>query len=217
MLTTEPMVTCICIYLSFVYGLLFMLIEVYPIVFKENRHFALVPSTLPYLGLFVGVLAAVGINLINNPLYIKAVRKNKGRPVPEARLPPMLIGGVFLTGGIFWLGWTASPSIPWIVPTIGGGFVGAGFNIVFQQGLNFLVDTYGLYGASAMSANTVLRSIMACGLPLAARSMFGTLGVGPAASVLGGVAALMMPVPLIFMKYGLRLRKMSKFAPVIED
>jgi hypothetical protein len=217
MLTTEPMVTCICLYLSFIYGVLFMMLEVYPIVFREQRQYGPVVSTLPYLGIFIGVLMAVLINLLNNPFYIKAVQKNKGRPVPEARLPPMALGGFLLCSGMFWFGWTANPKYPWIVPTVAGGFIGAGFNVVFQQGLNFLVDSYALYAASAMSANTVLRSFLACGLPLAARSMFGTLGVGPAASLLGGIACLALPVPFIFMKYGLRLRKMSKFAPVLED
>ena len=79
------------------------------------------------------------------------------------------------------------------------------------------VDTYSLYAASAVSANTFLRSLFASGLPLAARPMFHRMGVGPACSVLGGVACLALPVPFIFMKYGLRLRKMSKFAPVPED
>jgi len=31
------------------------------------------------------------------------------------------------------------------------------------------------------------------------------------------VATLAIPVPFIFMKYGLELRKMSSFAPVEED
>lgn len=44
--------------------------------------------------------------------------------------------------------------------------------------------------------------------------MFNNLGVGPAMSILGGVATIVIPVPFIFMKYGLRLRRMSKFAPV---
>lgn len=68
-----------------------------------------------------------------------------------------------------------------------------------------------------MSANTFLRSIFGCGLPLAAGPMFRTMGVGPAMSVLGAVAAVMIPVPLIFMKYGKTLRKMSKYAPVHDD
>lgn len=217
MLLTEPMVTCICVYLSFVYGLIFLMIEAYPIIFREMRGYAAVPSTLPYLGIFVGVLAAMGINILNNPRYIRAVQRNKGRSVPEARLPPMIIGGVLLSGGLFWFGWTAAPRYSWALPTVGGGLIGAGFNIVFQQGLNFLVDTYGLYAASATSANTVLRSAVACGLPLAANALFHNLGVGPACSLLGGLACLALPVPFVFMKYGLALRKKSKFAPVVED
>lgn len=43
--------------------------------------------------------------------------------------------------------------------------------------------------------------------------MFHNLGVGPAGSILGGVAVLAWPVPLIFMKYGRRLRARSKMAP----
>lgn len=112
------------------------------------------------------------------------------------------------------LGWTADPSIPWIVPTIGAAFIGAGFNVIFQQCINFLVDTYLVYAASAVSANTFLRSLLAAGLPLAARPMFNNLGVGPAMSILGGIAVLALPAPFIFMKYSLKLRKMSKFAPV---
>lgn len=82
---------------------------------------------------------------------------------------------------------------------------------MFQQCLNFLVDTYGPYAASAVSANTFLRSLCACGLPLAARPMFLDMGVGPAASLLGGVSCLALPMPLLFMRYGARLREMSKF------
>ena len=51
----------------------------------------------------------------------------------------------------------------------------------------------------------------------ASRPMFYNLGVGPGTSILGGLAALALPVPWLFMKYGLMLRRMSKFAPVEED
>ncbi|KAH0293534.1 MFS general substrate transporter [Aureobasidium namibiae CBS 147.97] len=217
MLTTEPMVTCIAFYASFVYGILYMTLEVFPIVFEQNRGWPLITSTLPFLALFVGVLFAVLINLANQPRYARAVDANNGRPVPEARLLPMSIGGVLFTVGLFWFGWTADPSIPWPSCVVAAAFIGAGFNIIFQQCINFLVDTYSLYAASAVSANTFLRSLIAGGLPLAARPMFNHLGVGPAMSILGGIAALALPVPFIFMKFGLKLRKMSKFAPVHED
>lgn len=95
-------------------------------------------------------------------------------------------------------------------------FIGAGFNIIFQQCINFLVDTYQLYAASAVSGNTFLRSILAAAFPLVATPMFHNLGVGPAMSILGGVAVIAIPVPFLFMKYGLALRRKSKFAPVDE-
>lgn len=97
------------------------------------------------------------------------------------------------------------------------GFIGAGFNIVFQQCLNFLVDTYGLYAASAVSANTMLRSLFAFGLPMAARPMFENLGVGPAASLLGGISCAALPVPFLLARYGAALRKRSQFVPAAKQ
>lgn len=189
MLITEPVVTSvsrfinystlrltiayqIACYASFVYGILYLTLEVFPIVFREQRGYSLVVSTLPFLGLFVGVLFAVGINLANQSRYAKAVEKNNGRSAPDARLPPMVIGGVLFTAGLFFFGWTAAPEYHWILPVVAAGFIGAGFNTIFQQCINVLVDTYGLYAASATAANTFLRSLFAFGLPLAAGPMF---------------------------------------------
>lgn len=214
MLFMEPMVTCIAIYASFVYGLLYLTLEVFPIVFQQIRGYSLVVSTLPFLGLFVGVLTAVVINLANQPRYIRLVNENGGKPVPEGRLLPMVFGGVLFAAGLFWFGWTSGPEFHWILPVVAAGFIGAGFNVIFQQCINFLVDTYVVYAASATAANTFLRSLLATAFPLVAKPMFNNLGVGPAMSILGGIACLALPVPFIFMKYGLKLRRMSRFAPV---
>lgn len=215
MLLTEPMVTSIALYASFVYALLYMTLEVFPIVFQQIRGWSPVIGSLPFLGLFIGVLAAVFINLGNQGRYARIMDAANGKAVPEARLAPMAIGGFLFTIGLFWFGWTAAPNIHWLSPVFAAVFIGAGFNVIFQQCINFLVDTYGgLYAASAVSANTFLRSVLAAAFPLAARPMFNNLGVGPAMSILGGFATLAIPVPFIFMKYGLTLRKKSKFAPV---
>jgi hypothetical protein len=111
MLLTEPMVTAIAFYASFVYSLLYLTLEVFPIVFQENRGWSPVLGSLPFLGLFIGVLFAVMINLSNQPRYARIVDAAGGRPVPEARLPPMVIGAVLFATGLFWFGWTADPKI----------------------------------------------------------------------------------------------------------
>ena len=214
MLTTEPMVTAIAFYASFVYAVLYMTLEVFQLVYLQKYHLTPIESACSFLGLFIGVLCALCINLGNQPRYIRKVHESGGKPVPEARLPPMAIGGVIFTIGLFGFGWTGNGHTSMWASLVFTLFIGAGFNSIFQQCINFLVDTYGMYAASATAANTFLRSLLACGLPLAVRPMFAAMGVGPGMSVLGGVAAVAIPVPFLFMKFGYSLRKRSRFAPI---
>ncbi|OCK76828.1 MFS general substrate transporter [Lepidopterella palustris CBS 459.81] len=216
MLITEPMVSCIALYASFVYALLYLTIEVFPLVFEEIRGWKPVAGSLPFLALFVGVLFGLLVNMVGHYRYRVISEAKGGRPVPEARLPSMIIGGFLFAIGLFWFGWTANPKIFWVAPVLAAVFIGAGFYIIFQQCVNFLIDTYGLYAASAVAANTVLRSILAASFPLVAKPMFHNLGVGLAMSILGAVACIAIPVPFLFMKYGVKLRRVSKFAVAYE-
>ncbi|RDH32856.1 major facilitator superfamily domain-containing protein [Aspergillus welwitschiae] len=214
MLVTEPMVTVIALYASFTYALLYLTLEVFPIVFDDIRQWKPVVATLPFIGLFVGVLlSSAFIIFIGQPYYIRKWEEGGGKPVPEARLMPMAVGGFLFAGGLFWFGWTAEPKYSWGLPVVAAMVFGCGFCIIFGQCINFLVDTYGPYAASATASNTFLRSVLAAAFPLFSQPMFRNLGVGPAMSILGGVAAAAIPVPFLFMIYGVRLRKMSRFAP----
>ncbi|CAG8092314.1 unnamed protein product [Penicillium salamii] len=234
MLCTEPMVACVAVYASFTYGILYMTLELFPIVFEQERGFGPVVSTLPFLALFVGVCFAGLVNLGNQPRYARLVDAAGGKPVPEGRCAPMAIGAIVFAIGLFLFGWTANPQIhceflitarvlirifrrliPFvgIVPVLAAVFIGAGFNMIFQQSVNFLIDTYQLYAASAMSPNTFLRSALAAVFPILAKPMCDVLGVGPAVSLLGGIAVVAIPVPFLFMRYGAFLRRKSKFAP----
>lgn len=212
MLLTEHIVTLIAFYASFTYSLLYMTLQVFPIVFQEIRGYSPVVAWLPFLAMFIGICCATFINLTNQRYYHRQVDKAGGKAVPEARLPPVMIGGFLFCAGLFWFGWTAAPQYHWILPCVAAAFIGAGFNSIFQQCINFLVDSYATYAASAVAANTISRSVLAAALPLATRPMFEALGTGPAMSVLGGVAGLLIPVPFLFMRFGPRLRKGSKFA-----
>nr|POF14047.1 putative mfs-type transporter [Quercus suber] len=213
MLLTEPMVTCITAYASFVYGLVYLTLEVFPIVFYYGRHWTLVVSTLPFLGLLTGAILSLGVILGEQPRYRRLSKANKNKPIPEARIRPMFIGGILLTAGLFWFGWSAAPSHHWIQPILATVLAGAAFNICFQQSINMLADIYGPFTASAVSANTFLRSIFAAGLPLIASPMFNGLGVGPAMSIIGAIAATLLPMPYVLLKYGPTLRKRSTYAP----
>lgn len=67
--------------------------------------------------------------------------------------------------------------------------------------------------ASAIAANTFCRSLVAAAFPLFSRQMFENMGVQWASTLLGCVAACLVPIPVAFYFYGDRLRMKSKFAP----
>ena len=117
----EPMVTFLALYASFTYSLIYLTLEVFPIVFREHRHWGLVVSSLPFLAILIGVICAAFLNFANQPRYKRAMAANNGKAVPEARLPPIIIGGILLTAGLFWFGWTAAPEYPWSSPVVAAG------------------------------------------------------------------------------------------------
>ena len=75
----------------------------------------------------------------------------------------------------------------------------------------YLVDAFTIYAASALAANTVLRSLVGALLPLAGQQMYSTLGYGWGNSLLAFIALAMCPIPWIFFKYGERIRKNPRF------
>lgn len=110
--------------------------------------------------------------------------------------------------------WTGEyNSIHWIVPTLAGVFLATSILLIFVAYLNYLTDSYLMFAASALAANTVCRSACGAAAPLFTQYMFNALGVGGGGSLIGGVAVLLAPIPFVFYRYGEPIRKRSKFAP----
>ena len=106
-----------------------------------------------------------------------------------------------------------SSDIHWAIPAISGVFTGFGIMSIFLQGLNYLVDAYLMFAASAIAGNTFMRSLAGAGFPLFARQMFEGMGIQWAATLLGCVALALAPIPFIFHYYGARIRNKSSYAP----
>jgi DHA1 family multidrug resistance protein-like MFS transporter len=214
LLVTEPIVLLLSIYMAFIYGLLYLFLTAYPIVFQQIHGMTGGVGGLPYFGMVIGMLFAGIYIALTQPSYNRKLIANNGIPVPEWRLPPVMIGGLSFAGGLFWFGWSGYKSdIHWIVPTLSGLLTGFGLLSIFLQSLNYLVDAYLMFAASAIAANTFLRSLAGAGFPLFSQYMFKALGVNWAGTLLGCVALLLVPIPVGFYYYGERLRMKSAFAP----
>jgi hypothetical protein len=94
-----PIGFLVALYSSFTYGILFATLGAYPIEFEEVRGWSPVVSSCAFLGTLVGVFFGAGINLTNQRFYVKKLKANNGKPVPEARLPPMMVGAICFTAG----------------------------------------------------------------------------------------------------------------------
>lgn len=152
----------------------------------------------------------MGIIGVYSDRHIKK-KAAQGLSKPEFRLPPLVLGGFLIPIGLFWYGWAAQEKAPWIVPILGTGLIGIGLMTVFIPTQTYFVDAFTTYAASAMAANTVLRSLFGAVLPLAGQKMYKVLGLGWGNSLLGFIALAMVPVPFLFLKYGERIRTAPRF------
>lgn len=203
-----PICLAMATYASFVYAFFYAQLAAFPVVFQEIRGWGQVTGSLPFLALLVGILIGAAANIINQSFYLRAYVAAKNRPVPEARLPPMMGGAVLFTSGLFIFAWTCAPvDIPWIAPCIGLALMGASFFMIFQAALNYLVDTFQRYGASAVAANTFLRSVLAGAFPLFIRPMYAGIGPNWAGTVFACVSVLLVPIPFIFWVKGKAIRR----------
>ncbi|GAD96578.1 hypothetical protein NECHADRAFT_47622 [Paecilomyces variotii No. 5] len=202
MLFLLPIVLLLSLYMATIYGYQYLMFTTFPRVFKGQYGFSNSSVGLVYLGIGVGFLVALVFSgLVSDRLVIYLKERNGGIAKPEYRLPPLFVGALLAPIGLFLYGWSAEERLHWIVPIIGSAFLGAASFMIIMPSLAYLVDAYTAYAASATAAAIVSRSLVGALLPLAGNRMYNALGLGWGNSVLGFIAVVFVPVPLIFWKF----------------
>ncbi|KAL1963875.1 hypothetical protein VTN77DRAFT_7681 [Rasamsonia byssochlamydoides] len=212
LLLREPIVFLLSIYMAIVYGTLYMLFAAFPIVYEVNRGWNQGVSGLAFLGIMVGMLFAIVYTIPDNKRYIRVEQRHGGFAPPETRLPPCLVGSVALPIGLFWFAWTNYPSIHWMASIAAGVPFGFGMVLVFLSVMNYLIDSYTIFAASVLAANSVLRSCFGAAFPLFTTYMYNNLGIHWASSIPAFLALACVPFPFLFYKYGKSIRERCKFA-----
>ncbi|KAH9907202.1 polyamine transporter 1 [Xylariomycetidae sp. FL2044] len=216
MLLTEPILVAITLYNCFVYGIIYLTFEVYPYAFSAVRKWSPGVASLPFLSLMVGYFTASAVAIF---MHLQIIDKKLARgvqPTPEDNLAPMFVGSASLIIGLFWFAWTSSPDITWVPQVLAGPFIGCGTMLVFNPCLTYLIECYLGDAASALAANTIVRSAVAAVFPLFATPMYEKLGVAWASSLLGFLTLAFVPAPILFYLYGKKIRSWSKFAFAVD-
>ncbi|KAJ5484966.1 drug/proton antiporter YHK8 [Penicillium diatomitis] len=218
LLALEPMCLSLCVFSAILLGILYLFFGAFQLVFREVYGFLLWQRGLCFLGLFVGMVIAI----LSDPFWrrnyarlernFQKQRNNTDEFQPEWRLPPAILGGPLVTIGLFIFAWTIYPNVHWIAPIIGSVLFGAGTILVFSGVFTFLVDAYPTFAASALAANSFMRSSFGGIFPLFGIQMYNNLGFNWATTLLAFLTLAMLPFPYIFFRYGPNIRKKSRFA-----
>ncbi|OAA36873.1 Major facilitator superfamily domain, general substrate transporter [Metarhizium rileyi] len=215
LLFREPIVLLMSLYMSIVYGTLYMFFAAIPIVFQGTRGWNTGAAGLPFVGVTIGVCLATVLSGVDNKRYVRLceTRAAKGDTVePEARLGATMVSSIVLPVGLFLFAWTTYPSVHWIAPIIGALLFSCGLVLVFISQLSYLIDCYTVYSASVLAAGSMLRSLFGTAFPLFTTQMYENLGDQWASSIPAFLALACVPIPFLFYKYGPMIRSKCKFA-----
>jgi len=208
---TEPILWFWDIYIAVIYGILYLCFVAYPLIYSGLRGWSAGFTGLAFVGIGVGTLLAI----VSEPLIRRMINAHKkdpatGRPSPEASISIVCIAACLCPIGQLWFSWTSVPiTIHWIWPILAGIPFGAGNCLVFVYSSNYLAGSYGVYAASALAGNSVLRSVVGGTLPLAGTQMYNALTPQWAGTLLGLTQVVLIPIPFVFYKWGAQIRMKS--------
>ncbi|KAK1757152.1 bicyclomycin resistance protein [Echria macrotheca] len=206
LLTKSPMCIIFAIYISIMYGYLYLMFTSISYVFTGNYGFSTSIVGLVFLGLGIGSLTGLFFFGAVSDRTMKRLKAEGKDLKPEARLTMMPLAAFLLPAGFFIYGWTAEKHVHWIVPILSHIPIGFAMVVSFMAISMALVDTFTLYAASALAANTVARSVFGAVLPLCGLQMYKTLGLGWGNSLLAFISLPLIPGSFLILKYGETLR-----------
>ncbi len=210
LLFLSPIVSMMALYIAIIYGCLYLLFTTVTDVFQKTYHWSVQISGLSYVGLGLGFLSGqVLFGLTSDRVVIRLKTRNGGVFEPEMRLPLAIFFSFFVPISFFWYGWSVQAATHWIVPIIGLFPFAFGMIGIFGTLQTYVIDSYPRYAASGIAAITVCRSLFGAILPLAGPPMYRALGYGWGNSLLGFITLAMIPMPIVFRRFGASLRKRS--------
>ncbi|KAJ6568250.1 MFS polyamine transporter [Mycena vulgaris] len=213
LLLTEPVVSSFSLWIGFLWGVMFCMIESIPGLFKELHHFNVGQEGTVFASLVVGAALGFGSNFYQEHLY----HKHFARRGPEARLILACAAAVILPTSMFIYAWCAFPHVPWISLVIALTVYTWATFIVYLAVFSYLADCYGPFASSALAGQSLCRNIMATIFPLFTKQMFGKLGYNWANTMFALIAVLMVPIPFVLFFYGPKIRLCSKFSRMVVE
>jgi len=208
----DPSIAFTAIYTALIYGIFYSFFEAFPLVYEGMYHFNLGEMGLTFLSVTVGVMISIAAYWAYIWFVVEPEIRRSGLGAPERRLLPALVVTWFVPAGLFVFGWTADPSIHWIVSCIGIVMTTIGIFLIIQCIFLYLPLVYPQYAASLFAGNDFMRSALAAGAIHFSSPLFRNLGVDKGVTLLAGLTIGCSVGVYVLWMFGDKLRARSRFA-----
>ncbi|KAJ5092659.1 hypothetical protein NUU61_007529 [Penicillium alfredii] len=215
---TEPIIMVFTVYLSALFIVLYTWISGYVFIYQGIYKFNEGQVGMALLGVAVGVLLG---NLFV-PLALKFLRKDirrahargKPRPDPEVSLYMAMFGAPAIPISLFWMGWTARPSISFWCPLGASVLFGVGVFCIFVSSFQYVADAFEFHAASALASIHMFRFVAAGVMRVIARIFYDNVGIPWTLTILGLILTALLPVPYVLYWYGPVIRGWSRYSAI---
>ncbi|RYP71168.1 hypothetical protein DL771_004968 [Monosporascus sp. 5C6A] len=212
LLLTEPIILIVAFMGSVTCALFYLQAESLLLVF-EAYGWSTATASLAFIPILLGCMASTFTRFYDHNKLAKITSQRKVVE-PEDKLTGFAIAAPCLAGGLWVFAWTIPPKtqVHWIVPMVAQFFVGFALNENVYTLTGYLADSYTIYAASGFAGLILARASTCAIIVPFTRQMYVNLGYNIASSVLAAVATLFCAAPIVFIKFGRKIRNSSQFA-----
>lgn len=222
LMLTEPIIMAMTLYISILYIVLFTFLIGWPYIFEKTYNIGQGIANVIFVSMFIGSLS---VSILVPFIYWKTRRAIKlsksdtgdgskiGKFSPEIRLWYAMLGAaIAIPVSLFWMGWTDYPHVSIWSPILAAALFGFGITGIFLCTYMYIIDSYEVYSASALTFVSLTRYLIAGGMTIVGIPFYENMGTHWTLTIMACLSLIMAPIPYVLYFYGHRIRQMSKYA-----
>ncbi|EQB52803.1 major facilitator superfamily transporter [Colletotrichum gloeosporioides Cg-14] len=220
LMLTEPIIIAMTLYITVLYIILFTFFVGWPYIFEKTYAIPQGLSNIIFVAMFLGMqLTYVLVPFIYKKTTRAVTHSNSPEAAKHLRFSPELRLWFAMLGtapaipiSLFWMGWTAAPSISIWSPILAAALFGFGVTGVFISTYLYIIDSYEVFSASALTFASLVRYVAAGGMTVVGIPFYENMGTNYTLTIMACISLALVPIPYLLHRYGHRLRERSKYA-----
>lgn len=200
------------LYGALVFTFFYVMSTTLPDILRYRYNFTPAMVGSAFLSFSVGSVIGLAVcHVLLDRIYKALQSPDSGKSQPENRLPLVIVSSIILPFVVALYGWVAQCILPVPLMLLAVVLLGA-FVIMGMVPLTaYVVDSFNIFSASAMTAVLITRCLMGTFLPLVTAPLSEAIGYGLGFTVLAAATLLLAPVPFVIRRYGGQWRQKSDF------